>query len=153
MVPKKGNKTPQSQKNKKDKTESKKKNPTGALATQTSDIKEIFQQLQLQSPRIIQALHTSQEISNIAEVSGASRSSGEEQMDHPRNSSPIDTTGSLSDPREEGGKENWDLRKYIQSLPTRADMDQYVQRLENSYKVEIQELKTSQKSQKKKQLY
>lgn len=142
MAPKKGNKTPQSQKEKKDKIKIKDKNPTGAQTTQTSDIKEIFQQLQLQSPRVTQALHTSQEISNIAEVSGASRSSEEEQMDHPRNSSPIDTTGSLSDPRERG-KENWDLRQYIQSLPTRTDMDQYVQRLENSYKVEIQELKIS----------
>lgn len=43
MVPKKGNKTPQSQKNKKDEMESKSKNPTGAQSTQTADIKEIFQ--------------------------------------------------------------------------------------------------------------
>lgn len=144
MAPKKGNKTPQLQRNKKDKVESKNKNPTGTQTTQTSDIKEIFQQLQLQSPRTMQVLHTSQEISNIAEMSVTSRSSGEEQMNHPRNSSLIDTTGSVSDPKEMD-TENWDMRKYIQSRPTRADMDQYVHRLENSYKVEIQELKASTK--------
>lgn len=145
MAPKKGNKTPQLQRNKKDKVESKNKNPTGTQTTQTSDIKEIFQQLQLQSPRTMQVLHTSQEISNIAEMSVTSRSSGEEQMNHPRNSSLIDTTGSVSDPKEMD-TENWDMRKYIQSRPTRADMDQYVHRLENSYKVEIQELKASTKA-------
>lgn len=145
MAPKKGNKTPQSQKNKKDKIKSKNKNTTGAQAIQTSDIKEIFQQLQLQSPRTTQALQTSQEISNIGELSVTSRSSGEEQIDHPRNSSPIDTTGSISEQKEED-KEKWDMRTYIQSLPTRADMDQFVHRLEKSYKMEIQELKTSTKN-------
>lgn len=144
MAPKKGNKTPQPQNNKKDKIESKNKNPTGAQSTQTADIKEIFQQLQLQSPRTIQALHTSQEISNIAKISVTSRSSGEEIMDHPRNSSPMDTTGSLNEQREED-KEKWDMRTYIQSLPTRADMDQYVHRLEETYKIEIQDLKISTK--------
>lgn len=37
------------------------------------------------------------------------------------------------------------MRTYIQSLPTRADMDQYVYRLEK-YKMEIQELKISTKN-------
>lgn len=57
MAPKKGNKMPQSQKKRKDKIESKNKNPTGAQPTQPADIKEIFQQLQLQSPRATQTLH------------------------------------------------------------------------------------------------
>lgn len=145
MAPKKGNKTPQPQKNKKDKEENKSKNPTGSQTTQTADIKEIFQQLQLQSPRVIQAIQTPQDISDIAETSGASRSSGEIQPQHPRSSSLIDTTGSGSDPKELE-KENWDMRKYIQSLPTREDMDQYVFRLENSYKKEVLELKVSIKN-------
>lgn len=38
MAPKKGNKTPQPQKNKKDKMESKNKNPTEAQSTQKIDI-------------------------------------------------------------------------------------------------------------------
>lgn len=143
MAPKKGNKTPQPQKNKKDKEENKSKNPTGTQTTQTSDIKEIFQQLQLQAPRAPQGINTSQDISNIAETSGISSSSGE--LQHPRNSSLLDTTGSASDPKDME-KEKWDMRKYIQSLPTREDMDQYVHRLENSYKTEIQELKESIKT-------
>lgn len=121
MAPKKGNKTPQLQKNKKDKAENKGKNPTGTQTTQTSDIKEIFQQLQLQSPQAVQALHTSQNISNIEVTSVTSRSSGEIQLQHPRSSSLIDTTGSTSDPKVMD-KENWDMTKYIQSLPTREDM-------------------------------
>lgn len=145
MAPKKGNKTPQPQKNKKDKEEGKSKNPTGIQTTQTADIKEIFQQLQLQSPRAIQAIQTPQDISNIAEISGASRSSGEMQSQHPRSSSLLDTTGSGNDPKELE-KENWDMKKYIQSLPTREDMDQYVFRLENSYKMELLELKESIKN-------
>lgn len=144
MAPKKGNKTPQPQKNKKDKIESKNKNPTGAQSTQTADIKEIFQQLQMQPPRTAQISHTSQEILNLAEISATSRSSGEELMVHPRNSSPMNTTGASNEQREED-TEKWDMRTYIQSLPTRADMDQYVHRLEETYKTEIQELKTSTK--------
>lgn len=137
MAPKKGNKTPQPQKNKKDKTENLNKNTTGVQATKTTDIKEYFQQLKLQSPQSGQVLQTSQELLNLAEASITSRSSGEEQVDHPRNSSPIDITGTLIE-QKEIDKEKWDMRSYIQSLPTRAD---YVHRLENSYKKEIQELK------------
>lgn len=35
------------------------------------------------------------------------------------------------------------MKTYICSLPTREDMDQYVHRLETSYKMEVQELKIS----------
>lgn len=143
MAPKKGNKTPQPQRNKKDKVEN--KNITGAQSTQTTDIKEFFQQLQPQSPQLTQALQTSQELSNIVESSVTSRSSGEEQVSHPRNSSPIDITGSIIEQKEED-KEKWVMRTYIRSLPTRVEMEQYVHRLEKSYKMEIQELKTSTKN-------
>lgn len=48
--------------------------------------------------------------------------------------------------QKEVDKEKWDMRTYIRSLSTRADMDQYVHRLEKSYKKEIQELKISTKN-------
>lgn len=38
---------------------------------------------------------------------------------------------------------SWDMRAYIQSLPTREDMDKYVRRLETSYKAELQLMKTA----------
>lgn len=47
MAPKKGNKTPQPQRNKRDKMENINKNTTGVQTIQTKDIKEYFQQLQL----------------------------------------------------------------------------------------------------------
>lgn len=77
------------------------------------------------------------------ESSTTSGSSGEEQTNHPRNSSPIHATGQLIGQKEEMDKEKWNMRTYICSLPIRADMDQYVHILEKSYKIEIQEIKTS----------
>lgn len=35
------------------------------------------------------------------------------------------------------------MQAYIQSLPTREDMDKYVHRLETSYKAELQLMKTA----------
>lgn len=99
---------------------------------QMTDIKEYFQQLQMQSPQSQQILQTSQETLNVVESSSTSRSSGEEMVDHPRNSSPIDILGTSIE-QKEPDKETWDMRSYIQSLPTRADMDLYVHRLEKSY--------------------
>lgn len=144
MAPKKGSKTPQTQISKKDKVEGNSRNTLGTQSVQTTDVKEFFQQLHLQSPHATQELQTAQELSNLAESLATSRSSGEEQVGHPRNSSPIEKTGPISKQKEEY-KEKWDIKAYIRSLPTRADMDQYVHRLEESYKIEIQELKTSTK--------
>lgn len=43
---------------------------------------------------------------------------------------------------KEKEKEEWDIKAYMTSLPTRVDMDHYVQRMEKAYKTEIQEIKT-----------
>lgn len=127
---------------------------------QTTDIKDFFQKLlspqAIQIPtQILQMLgksqmsQTSQSILNTIESSITLGTTEEEEGVQFRNSSPIDMNNSTAE-REKMEKENWDLKTYICSLSTRKDMDQYVHRLESSYKMELQELKSfAQNTQKK----
>lgn len=133
MAPK-NNKTPQSQKKGKDKKSKTNAINTRAQSTQTTDIKEFFQQLQ--------SSETSQGLLNIIESSTTLGTTEEKEMGQFRNSSPIYEIRPIIE-TDKLEKEKWDMKAYICSLPTKEDMDQYVFRLENSYKTELQELKTS----------
>lgn len=97
---------------------------------------------------ISQTSQTSKSILNTIESSITLRTTEEEGAQF-RNSSLIEMN-ELTAEREKMEKENWDLKTYIYSLSARKDMDQYVHRLESSYKMELQELKSfAQNTQKK----
>lgn len=105
------------------------KSSTGVQSTQTTDIKEFFQQLQ--PSQTSQASQTSQGLLNIIESSTTLGTTQEEEIGQFRNSSPIYIIRSTTE-TDEMEKEKWYMKAYIFSLPTREDMDQYVYRLETS---------------------
>lgn len=89
---------------------------------------------------------------NIIESSTKLGTLEEEEIGHFRNSSPIDTERPISG-IEETEKEKWAMKSYMCSLPTRADMAHYVNRLVTSYKEELKELKTSVQNNQEKNKY